>query len=266
MKNHQTIYKYALLLFAVFCLQMAEAQDVKEKSLLDCQLLTKVDNLPSTDGQLLVLPDLGLFYLDNGQLYSLDSKKSPTLEQFRFKDNFSFDQLIVNDSTFLVKSQQYVLQIDADKTKMVTELDTDVFDIYSGHDGKYNMVVQEDSALWAWYSCDLKTQKTECVVRMAEPISLIYDASAAKFCVVGNRIYMPIDESIALLTDAEEPVLDLVITKVGVLFCTEHTLYCINADDMQADIYATGRFHSLYYDNGTLYLVLQNGDIMKTDL
>lgn len=234
-------------------------------SLKNFTLLTNTEKLPSFYGHLIVLPHLGLFYDENGMLYALDSIKSKEISQFRFKDIFSFDQLIVNDGTFLVKSQQYVLQVDADKTKMIAELDTDAFDIYSGHDGKYNMVVQEDSALWAWYSCNLKTLKMDCVVRMKEPISLIFDAQVAKFCVVDKRIYMATDESMVLLTEAEEPVLDLVITKAGILFCTEHTLYCINAD-MQADIYATGSFHSLYYDNGTFYLVLQNGDILKTEL
>lgn len=255
--------KLVILSILLCSYHIIAAQEVAETG--NWSLLTSTDKFPSNDGHLLTIPDLGLFYTDCGILFSLDSVKSQNISQVRFIDDFPFDKLIVNDGTFLVKSQQFVLQIDADKTKMVTELDTEAFDIYSGHDGKYNLVVQEDSALWTWYSCDLNTLEMECIVRIEEPISLIYDAQAAKFCVVGNRIYMTTDESMELLTEAEEPILDFVMTKAGILFCTEHTLYSINAD-MQTDIFAIDRFHSLYYDNGTLYIVLQNGDIMKSEI
>lgn len=253
-----------LLLIAFVALQVSYAQSPDDEA-NNWGLLTNTNNLPSSTGHLLTIPEMGLYYADNGNLFALDTAKCQGKAQIRFLDNFQFDQLVVNDGTFLVKSQQFVLQIDSDNTKILAELDTDLFYLFSGYDGKYNLVVQEDSITWAWYRCDSKSPTTECIVRAHEPILKILDREGTDLCIIGESLYMVTENNLMLLSKAEEPLRDMVFTNMGCLLCTDRYLYLVNPD-LQANIIATGSFHSLYYDNGTLYVVLQNGDIMKTEM
>lgn len=252
-----------LLGVTIFCSLTIKAQE--RSTWTNWTVLTNIQNLPSQDGHLLTIPKMGLFYADNGMLHALDSVKSHGLKKLRFKDNFPFDQLIVNDSTFLVKSQQFVLKVDDDKTSLVTEFDTDNFDIYSGYDEKYNIVIQEDSATWAWYKCDISNAQMNCVVRTQEPITLVLDMQSAAYCIVNNRIYIVYGDDIQLLTEAEKPIMDMAFTSSGLLICTEQSLFIVD-EFMQATVLAKGMFHSLYYDEGILYVLLQNGDIIKTEM
>lgn len=253
-----------LLLISFLVLQMSYAQNQDDET-NKWVLLTNTNNLPSSNGHLLTIPEMGLYYADNGNLFALDTVKCQGKAQIRFLENFQFDQLIVNDGTFLVKSHQFVLQIGSDNPKILAELDTGNFYLFSGYGGKYNLVVQEDSTMWAWYRCDSKSPTTECVVRAHEPILKILDREGTNLCIIGESLYMVTENNLMLLSKAEEPLRDMVLTDMGCLLCTDRNLYLVNSE-MQASVIATGKFHSLYYDNGTLYVVLQNGDIMKTEI
>lgn len=70
----------------------------QKKDSIVSELLILADSMPVNNGQLITLPNQGLFIADGNTFCSLDKEKSPHIEKFRVLENIPFEQVIVNDS------------------------------------------------------------------------------------------------------------------------------------------------------------------------
>ena len=250
---------------ALLCQLAAMAQEQADTAAVNVEYLMNTDSLPSATGHLLDVPHSGLFYADDGTIYSLDRAKSPRIGKFRFKDRIPFEQMAVSDGKFLVKSYQYVLQIDSTQTRIVTEMDTQAFAIFAGSGGRYHVVAAEADSLFAWYQCNITTAEMECIVRQKEPIQLILDIGGTAFCITGKDIYYVTDTNMDKLLTADDIITSAIYTPQGLFYCTQNGLFLMDNEGNTATL-SDDAYHSLYYDNGTVYLVMQNGAILKMDL
>lgn len=245
--------------FFLICCSDAMAQETEQPSDSIVMLLNSKD-LPSSDGQLLVIPGSGLFYADGNEVFALDESKSK-LKKFRFRYGFPMDQIMCCEGKFFIKSQQYIISLDEDVPKVIAQFDTGDFSIFSGQDGHINVVIPEESGKWVWYQFHLATGELICVVRMDDPIQLVLDENGICACLSDNKVYVVTDDSLQLLVQMDEHVNDAVMTPRGMLISTDTVSYLLG-DDMQPEPIPLG-FHNLFYDNDTLYLVTNTGDIMK---
>lgn len=225
------------------------------------ELLVQTDSMPVNQGQLIVLPNQGIFIVDGNTFYSLDKKKCPDIEKFRVLENIPFEQVIVSDDELVVKSQQFLMLLGENETEILSEFDTEDFAIFSGNDSVINIVTIEDSDSCVWYKFDRRTGKTECIMRQAEPIKKIVAGNHIDFCLIGNNIYYVIDNNCGELVVSEKPVIDMILLPNGLMFCTDDMLSLIS-DDGVIPI-AEGEFHGLLNDGCVVYIVMKNGNIWK---
>lgn len=233
----------------------------QKKDSIVSELLILADSMPVNNGQLITLPNQGLFIADGNTFCSLDKEKSPHIEKFRVLENIPFEQVIVNDNELVVKSQQFLMLLGEEKTEILAEFDTEDYAIFSGNDSIINIVTIEDNDSIVWYKFDRRTGETECIMRQIEPIKKIVSGNHIDFCLIGNNIYYVIDNNCGELVVSEKPVIDMILLPNGLLFCTDDMLSLIS-DDGVIPI-AEGEFHGLLHDGDIVYVVMKNGNIWR---
>ena len=224
-------------------------------------LLEQADSMPVNSGQLIALPQQGLFIVDDNTFYSLDEERCPDISRFRLLESFPFDQVIVNDCEFFVKTQQFLMYLGEEQTEILAEFDTEYFTIFPGNDSIINVVVQEETDSNAWYKFDRRTGDTECILREVEPIRKIVAGNQIDFCIIGNNIYYVKDEECDEVVVSEEPIIDMVLLPMGLMFCTDNLLSLYNNDCVVPIV--EGDFHGLHFDGDIVYVVLKNGNIWQ---
>ena len=253
----RVVFSIGILLFFCFSSYALE----KDSIVYTPKLLIQADNMPVSNGQLIVLPNQGLFIVDGNTFYSLDKEKCPDVEKLRVLESIPFEQVIVNDNEFVVKSQQFLMLLGENETEILAEFDTEDYVIYSGKDSIINIVTMEDNDSCVWYKFDRHTGETECIMRQIEPIKKIVAGNHIDFCLIGNNIYYVSDNNCGELVVSEKPVVDMILLSKGLMFCTDDMLSLIS-DDGVIPI-AEGDFHGLHHDGDTVYIVLKNGNIWR---
>lgn len=226
-------------------------------------LLVQADSMPVNRGQLIALPQQGLFIVDGSTFYSLDKERCPDINKFRLLENFPFDQVIVNDNEFIVKSLQFLMQLGEEETEILAEFDTEYFTIFPGNDSIVNVVVYEETDSCAWYKLDRRTGDTECILRVAEPIRKIVAGNQIDFCIMGNNIYYVKGDVCDEVVVSEEPILDVVLLPTGLMFCTDDLLSLYNNECVIPIL--EGEFHGLHCDGNIVYVILKNGNIWRLE-
>lgn len=254
---NRIIFNISILL--CFCFNVY-AQE-KDSIVYTPELLMQADNMPVHQGQLIALPNQGLFIADGNTFYSLDKEKCPDVEKFRVLENIPFEQVIVNDNELMVKSQQFMMLLGEEKTEILAEFDTEDYAIFSGNDSIINVVTIEDNDSCVWYKFDRRTGETECIMREIEPIKKIVSGNHIDFCLIGNNIYYVIDNNCGELVVSEKPVVDMILLPNGLMFCTDDMLSMISDDGVFP--IAEGDFHGLYHDGDVVYVVMKNGNIWR---
>ena len=224
-------------------------------------LIAQADSMPVNSGQLIALPRQGLFIADGSTFYSLDRERCPDINKFRLLENFPFDQVIVNDNEFVVKTQQFLRLLGEEQTEILAEFDTEYFTVFSGNDSIINVVVYEETDSCAWYKLDRRTGTTECILREAQPIKKIVAGNQIDFCIVGNNIYYVMGDVCDEVVVSEEPIIDMVLLPTGLMFCTDNLLSLYNNECVIP--IAEGEFHGLHCDENVVYVVLKNGNIWR---
>lgn len=245
----------------LLCLCLSSFAQEKDSIVYTPELLVQADSMPVNQGQLIVLPNQGLFIADGNTFYSLDKEVCPDIEKFRVLENIPFEQVIVNDDELVVKSQQFLILLGEGKTEILSEFDTEDFAIFSGNDSIINIVNIEDSDSCVWYKFNRQTGGTECIMRQAEPIKKIVAGNHIDFCLIGNNIYYVYDNNCGELVVSEKPVIDMILLPNGLMFCTDDMLSIIS-DEGVVPI-AEGDFHGLHHDGDVVYIVMKNGNIWK---
>lgn len=252
---------FLFCLLVVFCTNtFAQESDTTNTMILEP--LTSAETLPVEEGEFIALPNLGLFIADGNVLYSLDSIRCPDIVKFRFKDNYDFEHIVVSGDSYLVKSHELVMRVCQGETSIAAELDTETFFLHAGTGSKYHLVILEADNTWGWYTCDWQSGEMTCVIRTSHPISHILDNGEAELCVVGKQLYGVNDEQFILMAELPEYVLDCVTTSQGLFLCTQKMLYFYDGSAEPKPL-LQGDFHSLHYDGEVLYVVLQDGRILK---
>ena len=223
--------------------------------------MATVESLPSTNGLMLTLPQQGLFLADNNTLYSLDEEQC-SLEKMRILLNVPIEQLFVNNGHFIVKSGAFVIEMGNDKSKTLLEFEDDDFLIFNGNDGHFYVMLPENEDEWGVYCYNLESSQLTCLVRLEEPVYELFDVDTVCILLTTNRIYSIVKDNLYLLAEVEDEIIDATVTPAGIVFCTTDNLYIWNVKD---DVQLVGQLqiHSLYSDGDILYLLMQNGDILK---
>lgn len=251
---------FALVLILFFC-GRSFALLSEDSIILNTTLLIQADSMPVNIGQLIALPNQGLFVVDGSTFYSLDKERCPEISKFRLLENFPFEHVIVNDNEFIVKCQQFLMLIGEEDTEILAEFDTENFSVFPGNDSIVNIVVWNETDSCVWYKFDRKTGETECILRQAELIKKIVAGKNIDFCIMGNNIYYVKDNVCDEVIVSEEPVIDMVLIPQGLMFCTDSMLYLF--DDESLTSLLEGDFHGLHYDGRVVYIVLKNGNIWQ---
>lgn len=227
----------------------------------ESKLLIAAEDMPVSNGQLIVLPQKGLFIADGNTFYSLDTEECPHVEKFRILEDIPFDQVIVNDNEFIVKSQQFMLILGGEKTEILAEFDTEDYSLFSGVDSVINVVVREEGNFCTLYKYDRRTGDLDNIMRLPENIKKIVAGNKMDFYLLEKGIYYLYDTESGELATSEQPILDMILLPDGLMFCTETMLYLINDDGVVPLM--EGSFHGLQNDGHVIYITLQNGNIWK---
>lgn len=254
--------KYVICLL-LCCSGVSHAQ-VGDSVVFNAALLVQADNMPTNYGQLITLPNQGLFIADDNTFYSLDKERCPEINKFRILEDIPFNQVIVNDNDFIVKSQQFLILLGEEQTEILAEFDTEDYALFSGNDSIINIVVQEDVDTCTWYKFDRKTGEIDCFMRQGEPIKKIVSGNHIDFCIIGNNIYYVSDNICGELVISKEPIIDVILLPNGIMFCTDKMLSFY--DDNSVISVAEGDFHGLHHDGSIVYVVLKNGNIWRMEI
>ena len=260
--NRYLLFSLAAIMIS---LQDAIAQSVESKTDSTITVMMTCDKLPAPQGLLFTIPGEGLFLADGNTFYSLDEKRCTELDKVRFKHNIPIEQIIVSDGRFLLKSQSFVMQIDQSDTKIVTELDTEDFVIFSGRNNFFNLVMPEDNDSCGWYRCNLSNQQMDCVLRTNEFINNIIEIGEQTLCITLHNIYLISNGECSLVTTIEEGIEDATLTSQGLLFCTSSSLYLWDGSEVIRHLYDI-EVHSIYADDNIVYLLTMNGQILRISL
>jgi len=228
-------------------------------------LVSDAELLPIDEGDFIALPESGLFIEDGNTFYALDSIRCPDVVKFRMKAKLEFEYSVISEGDFLVKSHELVVRIHQDETTIVADLDTETFFLHPGTGSKYHLEVLEADDTWGWYTCDWKTGEMNCVIRTPYPISHILDYGELVLCAIDNQLFTLDGETLQSIAELPDEILDCVSTIRGVVMCTPQTLYFFDGNAAPVPV-LQGDFHSLYFDGEVLYIVLQDGRILKTNL
>lgn len=253
--------KIVFVIHLLLCFCFSSYAQEQDSIVYAQELLVQADSMPVNQGQLIALPNQGLFIADGNTFYSLDKEACPDVEKFRVLENIPFEQVIVNDNELVVKSQQFLMLLGEEKTEILAEFDTEEFAIFSGNDSIINIVTIEDNDSCVWYKFDRRTGETECVLRQSEPIKKIVAGNHIDFCLIGNYIYYVNDNDCGELVVSEKPVIDMILLPNGLMFCTDNMLSLISNDGVIP--IAEGEFHGLQSDGSVVYIVIKNGNIWK---
>ena len=248
-----------LLLFCSFSLNAKDSDSIA----LSPVLIVHADSMPVSSGQLIVLPNQGLFIVEGNTFYSLDTKRCPDIEKIRLLEKIPFEHIIVNDNEFVGKYRQFLMQMGEEKTELLAEFDTENFSIFSGRDSIVNIVTVEDNDSSVWYKLDRRTGETECIIRNKEPIRKIVAGNHLDFCIIGNNIYYVNEEQCGELVVSEQPILDMVLLPFGLMFCTDDKLSLIE-DDCVVPM-GDGDFQGLLSDGNVVYVVMKDGNIWRLE-
>lgn len=224
-------------------------------------LLVQADSMPVNRGQLIALPQQGLFIVDGSTFYSLDKERCPDINKFRLLESFPFDQVIVNDNEFVVKCQQFLMQLEEKETEILAEFDTEYFTVFPGNDSIINVVVYDETDSCGWYKLDRRTGATECILRQAEPIKKIVAGNQIDFCIIGNNIFYVKDDICDEVVISEMPIIDMILLPQGLMFCTDDQLSIFDNESVIPLL--EGDFHGLHNDEDFVYVVLKNGNIWR---
>ena len=249
---------------AVFCLSYSYGNEATNDVGV-VQLLTNSMDLPSGGGYLLTIPGMGLIYCDEGVLFPLDTIKCPDIENVYLKQNVYYDDIISSDGRLFVKSGNSVLLLDQENTHAVVQFDTDFFQLYSGCNNHLNVAVLEDNGYWVWYEISILNYELSSKLAFSKPIIKIIDVGSSVICVTEDIIYIYDGEQLIEYVESSDIIIDAIFTSEGLFFCTDNALYLVDNNGEMSSLAELPMF-SLYHDEGTVYIVLQNGDIYRMSL
>lgn len=243
-----------------------ENSDSSSTNTSNSLLLLNTNELTSSAGKLCVIDSLGLFYLDQGTLLSLDSISCPNYTIFRLKQNLVYDEIITSGGYLIAKSGPLVVLIDEERSRIIEEFDTDQFFIYPGAAKYLNIVILELDGTWGWYTSSLDTDSLQCVTRMDSPITKIIDRGSYALAVSDTCIYSLTADGLYPLVSNERIIIDAALTSIGLFFITDSGLFMLPIDGTTAIGIMKESFYSLYSDGDVLYIVMENGDVVRLDV
>lgn len=224
-------------------------------------LLVSANDMPVSNGQLVVLPNMGLFVVDGNTFFSIDEKRCPDINRFKVLENFDFDEVIVNDNDLLVKSGEFLMLLGDKRTEILTEFDTECFYLFCGLDSVVNVVSKDDNNNYSWYKYDRRSGDVQLYMKHEEPITKIISGKGVDYCMVGNKIYYVMGDECNELVSSKQSLYDMVLLSEGLMFCTDTTLFLLEEDSYSPIV--EGEFVRLYNDGELVYAVLKNGNIWK---
>ena len=252
-----------IICICMLCIYANGFAQITDSTIYATTLLVQADSMPVHHGQLIAIPQQGLFIADGNTFYSLDKKECPEVEKFRLLENIPIEQVIVNDNEFIIKSQQFLMLLGEKDTEILAEFDTEDFAIFSGRDSIINIVVYENADSCMWYKFDRRTGETECILQQSKPISKIVAGNQIDFCIIGNNVYYVKGDMCDELIVSEYPIRDMVLLPNGLMFCTDNMLSLITDDCVTPML--EGDFQGLYYDGKVVYVVIKNGNIWRIE-
>ncbi len=261
MKN-KYILLLSLLLLSLPVMAQDEIADTVTNS-VKMERLCNTSELSTQDGRLLTLQGLGLFYFDQGTLVSLDSTSCPDIKMCRLKANIQYDDLVMCDGYFIVKSGPFIIMLDGENTRILSKFDTPLFFLYPGGDDYINVVIPEESGEWAWYTFKIYSQKLECVTRMTTPITKVIDNLSHAYVVSEETIYLISELGMEPLITCNRDIIDAASTNLGLFVMCEDALFLANGEEGDIEAIIEEELYGLYNDGDVIYIVMQNGDIFR---
>lgn len=231
---------------------------------LGYSLLVEAKNMPVDEGQLIVLPQQGLFISADNTFYSLDEERCTDMTKFRLLEKFPCEQVIVNDNNLITKSQQYIMLMDEEETSILAKMDTEDYILYSGIDSIVNIVALTAGDSCAWYKLDRRTGNIDYVMCTSNLIRKIVAGQNIDFCLINNTIYSVFNDQCNEFIVSDQPIIDMVLSPYGLLFCTDQRLSLIGTHGVTP--LAEGEFHRLYNDGDRIYAAMKDGNIWKLDI
>lgn len=223
------------------------------------------EDLPSSEGQFLIIPDKGLFFVVGNEFYSLDEERCPDIAKFLIKDSFNFEYTILSGNDFLVKNANFLMRIHEGTTTIEKDFDTETFFVYPGAYSQYHIVLLEKDGVWGWYSCDGLEQTCRCMLRTKELITGIYDAGEVAICTIENKIYFRNGKKLLLVYELPDLITCGTLTDLGLFMTTTDALYLFDGTNPPIKVLDSS-YNSVYYDGGVLYIILNDGTVLKTKL
>ena len=263
MKYHN-LFCIVLVTFLAQGIQLkCHAQETDSLS-LDYSILVEAKNMPVDEGQLIVLPQQGLFISADNTFYSLDEERCTDMTKFRLLEKFPCEQVIVNDNNLITKSQQYIMLMDEEETSILAKMDTEDYKLYSGLDSIVNIVAITTGDSCAWYKLDRRTGIIDYVMCTGNLISKIVAGRQIDFCLINNTIYSVFNDQCNEFIVSDQPIIDMVLSPYGLLFCTDQRLSLIGTHGVIP--IAEGDFYSLYNDGNRIYAAMKDGNIWQLNL
>ena len=257
-----------LLMFLLLTLPVMAQEEVADTVTSGVRLerLCNTSEFSTQEGRLLTLDGLGLFYFDQGTLVSLDSISCPDVRMCRLKANIQYDDLVMCDGYFIVKSGPFIIMLDGDNTRILSKFDTPLFFLYPGGDDYINVVIPEEDGDWAWYTFKIYSQKLECVMRMTTPITKVIDNLTHAFVVSEEMVYLVSEQGLEPLVTCNRDIIDAASTTLGLFVVSDDALFLTNGEEGDSEAIIEDALYGIYSDGDVIYVVMQNGDILRLSL
>lgn len=250
-----------LSVFSLCCLvASAQTEPPSIEQDYDVFLLKTVDELPFSSGQFLVLPSMGLFMTNDIEFVSLDSVQCPNIKKFRLKCPYTCEKLFSAGGKLMMKNNQYLLNVGEDSTSLIAKLDMVDFDVYPISDTAFSILYQDNEGAYVWAVLDAEKNEMSPQLAFKQPIAKVERYGKQFLIATGNDLLLCDETGTYYISHAEEPILDVVASSMGVFLCTASTLYSMSTDCEIVPL-ANSKYHSLYIDGGTLYVVTTDGSI-----